>query len=253
MCQNSTPIKNEIRSSNLKSGVYITSFNYPNRVLSCHLENGTTTINTTELKSNALNQVWNIEFGSGELCFISNAAKSKNNNNRSMTNIFSTPDASLSSKQQLRCDFSGKLSMSNNCKGWEAWRFNEIYDDSGQTGLVRITPFAHEHKFLCCDNNGYVYTDEQREVSTKWSVEKAPSGYNGVVIRSAGNNQILKHDARSNTLVTVLTTETSSRMLQAHGDSNVDRGARLATFDESTTVAQSSKADIDDWFGICGS
>ena len=136
---------------------------------------------------------------------------------------------STANKQQLRCDFGGKLSMSNNCKGWEAWRFSEI----DGTGLVRITPFAHEHKFLCNDNNGYVHTNEERTNSTKWSVEKAPAEYNGVIIRSATNDQILKYDTHHDSLITVLTTATTSGGTDVAQKIVVNRGTQLVTFDES--------------------
>ena len=236
--------RDDTTGNEIPGGYYITTYNHSNRALSCaNNDSHNASIQAQEMiVDGCSHQIWKIEFGSGELCFISNGSRHQSSSKRSspshnpmmMTfpNFNHNPnntDAS-NNKQQLRCDFGGKLSMSNNCKGWEAWRFSEI-DGSG---LVRITPFAHEHKFLCNDNNGYVYTNEERNNSTKWSVEKAPPGYNGVIIRSATNNQILKYDSHHDSLITVLTTATTSG-----SDTDdverlvVNRGTQLVAFDES--------------------
>mmetsp|Transcript_24711 Transcript_24711/g.34866 ORF Transcript_24711/g.34866 Transcript_24711/m.34866 type:complete len:350 (+) Transcript_24711:1-1050(+) len=88
--------------------------------------------------------------------------------------------------------------MSNNYKGWEGWRLVEAGG-----GYIRISPWAHSHKYLCSNETGEVSTTERREdPAVKWYVEKAPLGFSGVLIRSAVHNRVLLFDETTNTLST---------------------------------------------------
>jgi hypothetical protein len=110
------------------------------------------------------NHIWSVNLTSGELCLLS------------------LPKLDM----RLRCDLAGNLSLSNNCLGWEAWRLSEVGD-----GYIRISPWAHSGIFLSSNNKGEVRTTEKRGESENWSVEKAPFGSSGVVIKSANTGRIL--------------------------------------------------------------
>jgi len=116
--------------------------------------------NVCATKDPDINQEWHIEFISGELCFISS-----------------------SESRQLSCHpWSGKLSMSQNSKGWEVWRFMEAGD-----GRVRISNWTHKDKMLYCGTDGIISTTDTRDVPMdlcKWEVQRAPHGFHGVTIRS---------------------------------------------------------------------
>lgn len=110
---------------------------------------------------------WSVDLTSGELCFLS------------------LTKAHL----KVRCDLAGELSLSKNSKGWEAWRLVEVGD-----GYVRISPWAHSKKCLSSNDSGEVCTQEKMGESEKWSVVKAPTGLDGVVIKSAKNGRVLRYD-----------------------------------------------------------
>lgn len=107
---------------------------------------------------------WKIDLTSGELGFLSLAKRNL----------------------QLRCDLAGQLSMSKNCLGWEAWRLSEAGE-----GYIRISPWAHADLFLFSNENGDVYTTHRREQSDRWSIEQAPDGQEGIVIKSAKTGRLL--------------------------------------------------------------
>lgn len=124
------------------------------------------------------NHIWSVDVTSGELCF------------------FSLPKLNM----RLRCDLAGKLSLSKNCLGWEAFRLSEAGD-----GYIRISPWAHSNTFLSSNLKGDVYTTEKRGESEKWSVEKAPPGSSGVLIKSANTGRILcQQNSKVDPLCTVL-------------------------------------------------
>mmetsp|Transcript_37204 Transcript_37204/g.55661 ORF Transcript_37204/g.55661 Transcript_37204/m.55661 type:complete len:561 (+) Transcript_37204:1855-3537(+) len=139
--------------------------------------------------------LWTIECVTGELCFLSNPA----------LNI------------RVRCDMTGLLSLSDNTKGWEVFRFME----AGH-GYVKISSWMHSQWLLCCTADGRVDTcshaesfldyrsdDDDEHVQegeheeslasskransfkcSKWAIEKSPTG-NGVVIRSKTHGRFL--------------------------------------------------------------
>mmetsp|Transcript_44630 Transcript_44630/g.72832 ORF Transcript_44630/g.72832 Transcript_44630/m.72832 type:complete len:625 (+) Transcript_44630:106-1980(+) len=108
---------------------------------------------------------WNIEFQTGELCFISNPHYDK----------------------RVKCGMSGSLEMTHNWKGWEVFRFIEAGD-----GDVRITSWTHKEKVLCADQEGHVLTTENLLGDWgKWRVESAPDGAHGVVIKSVSHGTYL--------------------------------------------------------------
>jgi hypothetical protein len=107
--------------------------------------------------------LWHADIVTGELCFISNTSG------------------------RLRCDLLGLLTLTDNWKGWEVWRFME----AGH-GHIKISSWMHNQYVLCCDEEGNIttcsYTDETK--SSHWAVEKAATG-DGVVFRSASYDKLL--------------------------------------------------------------
>jgi hypothetical protein len=94
--------------------------------------------------------VWELEFTSGELCFMSNPVL----------------------HCQIRCNVFGQLSLSNKFQGWEVFRFIEV----GQ-GNVAISSWTHAHKFLSSNPDGKVVTTENRLGHwEKWKLAKAEHG-----------------------------------------------------------------------------
>lgn len=94
--------------------------------------------------------VWEFEFTSGELCFISNPVM----------------------HSQIRCNIFGKLSLSSVFQGWEVFRFIEV-----GFGHVAISSWTHSHKYLSSDPDGSVFTTENRLGHwEKWALEKTDNG-----------------------------------------------------------------------------
>ncbi len=94
--------------------------------------------------------VWELEFTSGELCFISNPVM----------------------HTQIRCNVFGQLSLSSVFQGWEVFRFIEV-----GYGYVVISSWTHCHKYLSSDPDGKVFTSENRlGYWEKWRLEKAENG-----------------------------------------------------------------------------
>ena len=85
----------------------------------------------------------------GELCFLS------------------LPQANL----RVRCDLTGKLQLSQNYLGWEAWRFTPTRH---RWMYPNLSPWAHTGLFLSSTNEGIVGTTDRRGESEKWRVEKGP-------------------------------------------------------------------------------
>uniref|UniRef100_A0A7S4HMR6 Fascin domain-containing protein n=1 Tax=Odontella aurita TaxID=265563 RepID=A0A7S4HMR6_9STRA len=113
--------------------------------------------------------LWSMEFRTGELFFLSSP----------------TVDS------RVRCNISGELSLSENWKGWEIWRFTEIGDG---TGAVRISSFCHSKIFFTSDGVGRVRTTEDwREDGCRWTVHKAPVNppHGGVVVKSNSSGRVL--------------------------------------------------------------
>ena len=128
---------------------------------------------------------WEMEYTSGELCFLSNP----------------TID------QRLRCDFLGKLSLSDKWKGWEVFRFIEATSssiaiqgeenatgggsDDKKNGDLIITSWTHHTKVLASDPDGNVFTTENKLGHwERWRVLKAPNG-DGVWIQSVAHGRML--------------------------------------------------------------
>ncbi|KAL7554845.1 hypothetical protein ACHAWF_018384 [Thalassiosira exigua] len=118
---------------------------------------------------------WEVEFVSGELCFISSSPSSSLSSSSS-----TSPDKS---GQRIRCDLMGSLTLTKDKRGWEVWRFVEMGG-----GALRIVSWMHSQFCLACTHKGAVQTagiGEVDEGCDLWTVEKAPEGYCGVVIKSA--------------------------------------------------------------------
>ena len=126
---------------------------------------------------------WEMEFTSGELCFISNPAID----------------------QRLRCDFLGKLTLSEQWKGWEVFRFIEASSmsiqasgderkaghDKDKNGELIISSWTHHKKVLASDPDGNVFSTENRLGHwERWRVLKPPDG-GGVWIQSVAHGRIL--------------------------------------------------------------
>ena len=94
---------------------------------------------------------WELEFTSGELCFIRNPALNS----------------------QIRCNAFGTLALSPFFQGWEVFRFIEVGH-----GHVAISSWTHCQKYLSSDPDGRVFTSENRLGHwEKWRLEKtSPHG-----------------------------------------------------------------------------
>lgn len=119
----------------------------------------------------SLDASWNIDFQSGELCFIHSPEYHK----------------------RLRCNLTGNVSITDNYEGWEIWRFIEA---SGCNNEVYISSWAHEDKFLSSDVDGNVFCtsseNNSRTSSERWIIEKDYKyGRNGVIIKSAAYSRFL--------------------------------------------------------------
>ena len=131
-------------------------------------------------RKNSSNQTnvttWNVEYLTGELCFISSPS-CKN--------------------RKLSCHpLDGKLKMSHNWQGWEVWRFIEAGD-----GHVRIMSW-HDNHILCSDQDGKVWTTNNLQGDwEKWEVDLGPDGANGVCIKSVSHGRYLQLGA-GNRLIT---------------------------------------------------
>jgi len=134
------------------------------RNLACHKGK---VVHTVEANDES-NMMWTVDITSGELCFMSMPCMDT----------------------RTRCDIFGNLTMSTKFQGWEAWRFSE----AGMDGHIRISPWAHREKLLSSDDDGFVCTTEERGDAEIWSVEKAPNGLYGVIIKSAQTNRVLRYD-----------------------------------------------------------
>ena len=78
---------------------------------------------------NDLSESWEVEFVSGNFCFVSSY-----------------------DQKQLRCDLIGKLTLTEDKRGWEVWRFIETGG-----GKVRIVSWMHLFCIIC-DYEGKVST-----------------------------------------------------------------------------------------------
>jgi len=103
---------------------------------------------------------WNIEFETGELCFISSYKR----------------DLRISKHSSL------KVGLEKTWKGWGIWRFIEFGD-----GNVLISSWLDPSQYLCSnamDGTGRVYTTTNRFANgAKWSVE-SNFDKRGIVIKS---------------------------------------------------------------------
>jgi len=108
---------------------------------------------------------WQIEHQSGELCFIFSPALRK----------------------KIQCNIFGQLTTNRKYwSGWEVWRFTEAGD-----GDLIISSWTHSSKVLCSNNEGKVYTTEnRRDDGVKWRVSKPQDG-TGVLIQSSEHNKYL--------------------------------------------------------------
>jgi hypothetical protein len=153
---------------------------------------------------------WEMEFTSGELCFISNPTIN----------------------QRLRCNVIGNLSLSQQWKGWEVFRFIEASSSSfmmetttaggasnttttadsinnnnndNNGGDLIISSWTHHTKVLASDPDGNVFTTENRLGHwERWRVLKVPDG-GGVWIQSVAHGRVLAVQATTTTPTTPTT------------------------------------------------
>lgn len=102
--------------------------------------------------------------------------------------------------------------MTQNWKGWEAWRF--IKDES--SGHFIITSWTHTKKVLCSGPDGRVFTTENKEGSwEKWRITKHPSS-EGLMIESVEHSRLLAFSGQD--LYTSKEEDTNNWFLEpAHG------------------------------------
>ena len=162
--------------------------------------------------------LWSIETVTGELLFMSNVALSKLTLPSSSRRSSSSGSSYTNHPHQLRCDLSGRLSVVDDCRGWEVFRFLE---SSSGHGYIRISSWMHHQYILACNFKGQIQMqkidsettkaneeldnqnnpatikdDDTESWCTHWAVEKAPNGQ-GVVIRSKKHGRFLNVESSS--------------------------------------------------------
>jgi len=169
--------------------------------------------------------LWTVEPVTGELCFLSNAK----------------------TDSRIRCDMSGRLSMSSNWKGWEIFRFLEAGN-----GYVKICGWTHSQWILKCHASGKVQTGRQSDFHTDqnwcslWAVEIAPEG-KGVIIKSRSFGRFLCVRKNGNALM----------IATYHPFDEVDSGTDSDCFSDGNDHAWYadglSRSQSDDTGGAIGS
>jgi len=173
---------------NRKGGFVLISVEY-SEYLICDDKGVLSCINENYLDGKSEN--WDIEFQSGELCFLS------------------LPEYD----RRISCDIAGNLSLSKKWKGWEVWRFIECGD-----GNVYISSWTHHTKILCSNESGDVFTTEERLGSwEKWKIELAQGKNDGVVIKSVVHDRYLRWNG--NRLITSKTYEDNRHWTTWHIES----------------------------------
>ena len=141
---------------------------------------------------NDLSESWEVEFVSGELLFVSSSLN----------------------RRQIRCDLIGNLTLTEDRRGWEVWRFIETGG-----GRVRIVSWMHPF-CIVCNHEGKVTTaavGQAEEAYDEWTVEKAPDGHDGVIIKSVGcENRKLFHGEEGLSLTEALEENGVWRLDAAH-------------------------------------
>lgn len=119
--------------------------------------------------------IWEFEFTSGELCFLSNPVM----------------------HCQVRCNLMGQLSLSSHFQGWEVFRFIEVGGaGTDGNGHVAISSWTHSHRFLSGNSDGEVYTVERRNQNNRlgpaehWRLVPSPS-QNGVLLQHVASDRYL--------------------------------------------------------------
>ena len=140
--------------------------------------------------TNSVEESWEVEFVSGELCFMSSPPPPSNSSGEETA-------------KQIRCDLMGKLSLTTDKRGWEVWRFVEM-----GSGKVRIVSWMHSQFCIACNHEGKVSTigiGKAEEGCDEWTVEKAPEGHEGVVIKSVAcaRRILCRHDGEGGGLSTM--------------------------------------------------
>jgi hypothetical protein len=154
--------------------VHLINSTYQRRLSISATENETQACTTTPLMKDGheitQQQAWKIHFLSGELVFLSNPTVDR----------------------RLRCNPLGKLSLIENQKGWEVFRFIEC-----GYGELQISSWTHQQHVLCSDAEGNVRTTTDREsVDTKWTVSRHYSAEKtgvggGVLLQSVEHGRYL--------------------------------------------------------------
>lgn len=95
--------------------------------------------------------------------------------------------------RRISCDVFGNLRMCEAWKGWEIWRF--IKDD--ESGNFIITSWTHDHKVLCSNEKGRVFTAEKKKLLEdgtlkleEWKISTHPRNH-GVGIQSVEHGRFL--------------------------------------------------------------
>mmetsp|Transcript_26261 Transcript_26261/g.60027 ORF Transcript_26261/g.60027 Transcript_26261/m.60027 type:complete len:403 (-) Transcript_26261:41-1249(-) len=89
--------------------------------------------------------------------------------------------------RRVGCNIFGQIVTTGNWKGWEVWRFHRSDDD----GTFIITSWTRDHKVLCSDGSGRVFTTKNKEGCwEKWRISRQP-GTHGVKIQSVEHDRFL--------------------------------------------------------------
>mmetsp|Transcript_21630 Transcript_21630/g.30936 ORF Transcript_21630/g.30936 Transcript_21630/m.30936 type:complete len:394 (-) Transcript_21630:293-1474(-) len=89
--------------------------------------------------------------------------------------------------KRLSCNILGNLKMKKNWAGWEVWRFTKVNDD----GHFIITSWTHDHKVLCSNPDGGVFTTENKHGSWEMFKISPHPNKNGVRIESVEHGRYL--------------------------------------------------------------
>jgi len=112
---------------------------------------------------------WKMRFRSGELLFLSNPTI----------------------QRRMRCDAFGKLTLDENWKGWEVFRFVE----AGHGGFVQITSWTHDSYLLYSNQYGKVgMTQNVESPNTLWAITRfhgVDGTPGGILLRSVRHGKYL--------------------------------------------------------------
>ena len=167
---------------------------------------------------------WEIEYSSGELCYISNPVIDR----------------------RIRCNVIGTLTLNEAWLGWELFRFIESNDEDG---TLVISSWTHSDQFLSSDPDGNVFcTSNRLGYFEKWQVVR---GDTAVRLQSVAHQRYLTVDGEGSKAKLRTTTSISEPRAQWHLEaahrntysiSSLKHGSSVSCAKEAPTVSKHPKA-----------